>query len=254
MRPGNAAPERTHRAAGPGERTGVPHPLEAAGLREAAAGRCPRALGQASGLTLGSSPRPRQRRRCLSLSISTLKSISLSLPLVGAGPAPASPGQVRPEAQRVPPAAISPRSGRLRRGVRPPLLPSPRCGPRRWAWLGLRLQRGARRESRSPRRGEPSAQAHGGGGGGGRRAAGAAAAPAPRPPTRTCCRAAVSWRAASSTAAADDLLARPQPLRTPGVPARAGDDRLASRSPVQRSPPYRNLGRRRSRRPRGATK
>ncbi|XP_030827465.1 nebulette isoform X1 [Camarhynchus parvulus] len=48
-----------------------------------------------------------------------------------------------------------------------------------------------------------------------------------------------------TAAAADDLLARPQPLRTPGVPARAGDDRSASRSPVQRSPPHRNLGRRR---------
>lgn len=51
-------------------------------------------------------------------------------------------------------------------------LPLLRAAPRRWAWLGLRLQRGARRESPSPRRGEPSAQAHGGGGGGGRRRAG----------------------------------------------------------------------------------
>uniref|UniRef100_A0A8C3TT42 Nebulette n=1 Tax=Catharus ustulatus TaxID=91951 RepID=A0A8C3TT42_CATUS len=48
-----------------------------------------------------------------------------------------------------------------------------------------------------------------------------------------------------TAAAADDLLARPQPLRTPSVPARAGDDRSASCSPVQRSPPHRNLGRRR---------
>uniref|UniRef100_A0A8U7MB14 Nebulette n=1 Tax=Corvus moneduloides TaxID=1196302 RepID=A0A8U7MB14_CORMO len=48
-----------------------------------------------------------------------------------------------------------------------------------------------------------------------------------------------------TAAAADDLLALPQPLRTPGVPARAGDGRSASRSPVQPSPPHRNLGRRR---------
>uniref|UniRef100_A0A674GHZ9 Nebulette n=9 Tax=Australaves TaxID=3073809 RepID=A0A674GHZ9_TAEGU len=167
-------------------------------------------------------------------------------PSLSLGPAPPRrvPSRCARRRTGTPPAAISPRSGRLRRGARPPLLPSPRCGPRRWAWLGLRLQRGARRESRSPRRGEPSAQAHGGGGGGGRRAAGAAA-PAPRPPTRTCCRAAVSWSAASSTAAADDLLARPQPLRTPGVPASAGDGRSASGGPVQRSPPHRNLGHRR---------
>lgn len=43
-----------------------------------------------------SRPQPRQRRRCPALSV------SISLPVAGASPAPASPGQVRPEAQRVP--------------------------------------------------------------------------------------------------------------------------------------------------------
>lgn len=186
-------------------------------------------------------------------------------PSLSPGPAPPRPVPGRCARRR---SGHPPQPSRLPRGgcgaglalpFCPPLAAG-RAGGLGLAWLGLaglgvRLQRGARRESPGPRRGEPSAQAHGGGGGGGRRAAGAAA-PAPRPPTRTCCRAAVSWSAASSTAAADDLLARPQPLRTPGVPARAGDDRSASRSPVQRSPRTATsaAAARRSRRPRGAAR
>lgn len=67
-----------------------------------------------------------------------------------------------------------PAIGRLRRGARPPSLPlsipPSRCGPRLAAPVGLACGcclRGARRESPSRRRGEPSAQAHGDGGGGG---------------------------------------------------------------------------------------
>lgn len=135
-------------------------------------GRCPPALGQASGLTSGSgraAPRlPRSR--------------SPSSSRRGERPVPPqrASGRCAREAaadRRPPPAPrlraaarspSSPHSGRRRGGSSSSSsLPSLRAGLCRAGGLGLRLQRGARRESPSPRCGEPSAQAHGGGGGGG---------------------------------------------------------------------------------------
>ena len=129
----------------------------------------------------------------------------------------------------------------LRRGARPsfrpPSLPlsAGRVSARPWAWLkaaaraGLGVSHSAGGAESRARRHTEAAGAGGCGAASGR----GRLAAAPRPPTHTCCRAAVSWSAASSPAAADDLFARRQPLRSPGVPARAGDAPSAARSPAQ---------------------
>uniref|UniRef100_A0A669QX52 Nebulette n=3 Tax=Phasianinae TaxID=9072 RepID=A0A669QX52_PHACC len=165
---------------------------------------------------------------------------------------PSGPGQVRPS-----PAAgaihFPPPPSWLRRGARPSFLPSSfplsagRVSARPWAWLAAAARAGlgvshsaGGAESRARRHTE----AAGAGGCGAASGRGRLAA-APRPPTHTCCRAAVSWSAASSPAAADDLFARRQPLRSPGVPARAGDAPSVGRpQPRAARPPRSSLGRR----------
>lgn len=126
---------------------------------------------------------------------------------------------------------------RARSSFLPPSLPlsAGRVSARPWAWLeaaaraGLGVSHSAGGAESRARRHTEAAGAGGCGAASGR----GRLAAAPRPPTHTCCRAAVSWSAASSPAAVDDLFARRQPLRSPGVPVRAGDAPSAARSPAQ---------------------